>query len=575
MFSNRGLKFKVVFAFTFIALFGVATGFISWWSIHKTIRIYSTLNSEIIPRSSLSDKMRFSFTAATQHLSSAAFATEAELKKGFVAKTKESKTAFAVALKEYSQRTMPADERAHLNKISPFWEGFTAKIDAALEQIEKNEDAGKVFVNSELPRLNADFVVLFNPLFEVLERESLSVTVRAYKAANLGTTLNLLSIAVTFLVSLMAGFLLSSSLSKRLVDVSKQVSIASDETSIVSAQIASSSKQLSQGASEAAASLEETVASLEELSSTVKLNSDRALEANQLSKVSKEAAESGDSEISQLTDAMDKIASGSKQIEEIIAVIDDIAFQTNLLALNAAVEAARAGEQGKGFAVVAEAVRNLAHRSAIAAKDISALIRDNVERTQSGAKIVSKSGVALKQIVESVKKVADLNQEISAASQEQSSGLTQISTAMNQLDLSTQSNAASSEQVEAAAEQLLGQASTLNSTVLSLNKLIHGSSWSATANVDSPFSNKKAGQKKVDIHWAPVEKFESNIKTANTKDGKNNIVHFSKKISSTKAQNAIPFDEDQDTLALADSDKLRRPATSKEPKRKIGNTDGF
>lgn len=171
---------------------------------------------------------------------------------------------------------------------------------------------------------------------------------------------------------------------------------------------------------------------------------------------------------------MEGIASGSKKIEEIITVIDDIAFQTNLLALNAAVEAARAGEQGKGFAVVAEAVRNLAQRSASAAKDITTLIQDNVSQSENGAKVAGQSGTVLRDIVTSVKKVADLNSEISAASQEQSSGLEQISKAMNQLDQATQGNAASSEEVAASSEEMSAQAVMLADLASDLHTLIQG-----------------------------------------------------------------------------------------------------
>jgi methyl-accepting chemotaxis protein len=275
------------------------------------------------------------------------------------------------------------------------------------------------------------------------------------------------------------GFLFSTALAKTLNRISQDIYGAAAQTASGGTQLASASAQLSSGATEAAASLEETVASIEELSSMVKMNTAHAQEANGLSRSSRESAEKGAYEIEQLITAMNEIAQGSKQIEEIISVIDDIAFQTNLLALNAAVEAARAGEQGKGFAVVADAVRSLAQKSAESAKGITSLIKTNVEKTEHGSEIASSSGAVLKEILTSVKKVADLNGEISTGSTEQSTGLEQISKAMNQLDQATQGNAASSEEVAASSEEMSAQAHALSNLVSELQTLVHGKKKSA------------------------------------------------------------------------------------------------
>lgn len=219
----------------------------------------------------------------------------------------------------------------------------------------------------------------------------------------------------------------SSLVLQKLDALTNKVRGISDETDV-----------LSQTSQSNAASMQETVASLEELHSMVKLNSDHAVEAANLSSNSKVTAEVGVEEIKSLLESMAAISQSSQKIEEIINVIDDIAFQTNLLALNAAVEAARAGEQGRGFAVVAEAVRTLAQRSSVAAKDINQLIKESVSRVDQGSKIADKSRVVLNEIVDSIKKVAQLNQEISMGSTEQTSGLAQISRTMNEMDGSLQ-----------------------------------------------------------------------------------------------------------------------------------------
>jgi methyl-accepting chemotaxis protein len=257
-------------------------------------------------------------------------------------------------------------------------------------------------------------------------------------------------------------------------NIAEQLTGAGDQVSGAITQLTSAGQILSEASTESAASLEETVASLEELSSMVRLNSDNAAQAATLSQSSKSSAEHGQEEMKNLIGSMHEISKSSRQIEEIISVIDDIAFQTNLLALNASVEAARAGEQGKGFAVVAEAVRTLAQRSASAAKDIGSLIRDSSDKVARGSTTADRSGEVLNTIVNSVKKVSDLNSEISTASSEQTNGIQQISKAMNQLDQSAQSNAASSEEIAASAEEISAQTFQMKKLVSDLNFLILG-----------------------------------------------------------------------------------------------------
>ena len=230
-------------------------------------------------------------------------------------------------------------------------------------------------------------------------------------------------------------------------------------------EVAKSSSDLSDVSATQASSLEETTAAMVEFSSMVENSASNAKEVNSLAQQSKTDAETGDKEIKELISAMGEIVEDSKKIQEITGVIDNIAFQTNLLALNAAVEAARAGEHGKGFAVVAEAVRTLAQKCAAAAKDITKIINENVQKSDSGSKIAENCGMSLKKMLNSSTKVADLIEEVSSSTQEQSEGISQVTKAITKMDEVTQQTAAGS-------QELSQQSQRMKSYVHDLNRLI-------------------------------------------------------------------------------------------------------
>jgi len=228
-----------------------------------------------------------------------------------------------------------------------------------------------------------------------------------------------------------------------------------------SSQIAAGNQDLSSRTEEQASSLEQTAAAMEELTGTVKQNADNARQANQLAVLASEVAVRGGAVVGQVVATMDSIHDSSRRVANIISVIDGIAFQTNILALNAAVEAARAGDQGRGFAVVAAEVRNLAQRSAAAAKEIKGLIDESVQKVGEGSVLVGDAGKTMQEIVASVRRVTDIMGEISAASNEQTTGIEQISQAIAQMDQVTQQNAALVEEASAAAQSMQEQAASL------------------------------------------------------------------------------------------------------------------
>jgi len=250
-----------------------------------------------------------------------------------------------------------------------------------------------------------------------------------------------------------------------IVDPISTAKMAAETINTAAKEIAQGNSDLSRRTEDQAANLEKTTASMDELSTTVKQNADNAIQANQLAISASEVAQKGGRMVSDVVDTMSAINQSARKIEDIISVIDGIAFQTNILALNAAVEAARAGEQGRGFAVVAGEVRNLAQRSAGAAKEIKELIGDSVSKTTEGTKQVETAGATMQEIVNSVKHVSDIIGEIAAASGEQSAGISQINEAIIKMDESTQQNTALVEEAAAAAESLMEQADELMNTM--------------------------------------------------------------------------------------------------------------
>lgn len=456
---------------------------------------------------------------------------------------------FKVGYEEFTKLPRPEKLKEMFKPVDDNYKAFLESVTEAIgflaKGTPKDDEMAKTLITTKIRQSVAPMGKAMTEMDEVrLQMSKVESEAEIKSAHNVQVVLSVTGILCTIALFVL-GIFMASRLAQTLGQVTQSISDSGTQVSSASQQLSSASQQLSSGATEAASSLEETVSSLEELSSMVKLNADNAKEASSLSQASRKSAEDGENEIRNLISAMTDISKSSKKIEEIINVIDDIAFQTNLLALNAAVEAARAGEQGKGFAVVAEAVRNLAQRSASAAKDITVLIKDSVDQISQGSKIADQSGEVLKNIVTSVKKVSDLNNEIASASAEQSNGISQISKAMNELDQATQRNAASAEETAASSEEMSAQAVELQGLVSQLSAVIDGG-----ATLNMPQQSVAPKKEKPRYNVVPLKKSAPGPASERASTPKTT--------AKTTATNVIPFDDD---------------APSQNGK--VGTTDGF
>jgi methyl-accepting chemotaxis protein len=388
---------------------------------------------------------------------------------------------------ETKQKAESMLELAVLASVDPLWNyNSTASIangEALLKDneiclIEIKESSGKaVYQKSKDTTLTRNMITLEKDVVkdgQTIGRIKLGITKYFRVKMMIADLLRNMIITVVIVIGLMTTYFLAQGITKRINTIINNLTNEAIQTAAASELLTATSQQLSDGSTLQASSIEETSATLQEIATMFRQNYASIQQTRSLSELTKEAAENGNGEMQEMINAITEIKKSSDRIANIIKVIDDIAFQTNILALNAAIEAARAGDAGVGFAVVAEEVRNLAGRSAQAAKDTSAMIEANIELSANGVSVTEKIKEALSEITAQTKKVNLLMDEIAAASQEQSQGIDQVNKAIVQIETVTQQNSANAEETAATSEELSKQAQNMREITRQLSEMVNG-----------------------------------------------------------------------------------------------------
>ncbi len=505
--SNIAIGKRLALGFSVTIALAIAIALIAIWRLHGVSDATHAMMASPLAKERMISDWYSKIDSAIRRTSAIARSSDPSLATFFAAEAKVSASVSADIQKQIEALLETDSEKAQFAKIMEQRKIYTSSRDqvAKLKAAGELEQAAHIFENTFVPGA-AKYQGMIQELLKI-ERASIDATAQDIEAIADRSRYLLMVLAGLVLVlggvsawSLTvgitqplreavdaatrvaagdltgrietvrkdeAGVLLRAlgDMNQALYNIVTEVRSGTESIKISSAEISAGNLDLSTRTEQQASSLEETASSMEELTSTVRTNADNARQANQMASAAASAAAKGGEVVQQVVGRMNSIDASSKKIVDIIGTIDGIAFQTNILALNAAVEAARAGEQGRGFAVVASEVRNLAQRSAAAAREIKELIGASVSEVAEGSRLVSQAGETMEEIVSSVRRVSDVIGEITAASVEQSAGIEEVNQAIGQMDAVTQQNAALVEQSAAAAESMQHQASSLAEVV--------------------------------------------------------------------------------------------------------------
>jgi methyl-accepting chemotaxis protein len=479
--NNWTIAKRFAFAIGVLMALTLLLGVVSWWKTEQISRSIDTIARQSMPELTEAGELRFDSALLRITNFKHVLYDDPAQKDALEAEAQKQEKDFAEGIAAFEKLATSPEQQAIFSRLKPLWTeylGETRKLRDASRQKNAAETQTWLLAAGKTGNEMVKSVV---ELQEFSTQQAVTSTRGIVRMISFSKRTVAVVIALAFFLSLLIGWLTTRGISKVLNLVAADLSAGAEQTTGAAGEVSSASQTLAEGASEQAASLEEAGASLEELSSMTKRNSENAQKANELARQARTAADKGAVDMQTMSASMDAIKASSDDVAKIIKTIDEIAFQTNILALNAAVEAARAGEAGMGFAVVAEEVRNLAQRSAQAAKETAAKIEGAISRTGQGVEISRKVAEALNEIVTKARQVDELAAEVASASNEQTQGISQLNTAVSQMDKVTQSNAASAEESAAAAEQLNAQAYSMKESVGRLLDLVGGQSATGSA----------------------------------------------------------------------------------------------
>jgi methyl-accepting chemotaxis protein len=538
---------KLVIGFGSITAITLVMGGISVYEVNRIHADVTSLKSDCLPGVSLTGQIESRIRENYANFAFAAGATTPELRDLYAARFDQVAGRISELATEYEKTLDHAQEKELFEQFKQSRAEYLPEVRAQLALLASGdrkaaEEHLKHVAEPKFAAFTATAAKMSDWNLQETRQMSDELEAVAIEARNIA----LICMGVASVVSLLMGLFIIRSLKRSLSQITATLGTGAEQTASASGQVSASSQSLAQGASEQAASLEETSSALEEMSSMTRKNADTAQQAAALASDAQQAASRGNGSMQRMSSAIDDIQTSAQETAKIIKVIDEIAFQTNLLALNAAVEAARAGEAGKGFAVVAEEVRNLAMRSAEAAKNTAGLIEQSVTNAKNGVTIADQVGKSLGEIVESTDKVSGLINEIAASSKEQSQGIEQINNSISQMDKVTQTNAANAEESAAASEELSSQAEQLRSCVRDLIAIVDGPSKAGepTTGAGLRLARPASALKGLNGSKAPSSKGWASKPKSGTSASSTETVTTPKR---SAAKDVIPFDNDVST----------------------------